>query len=146
MLKDVAKRLEEKDITLIVDNAVRYFLTDQGYDPIYGARPLRRAVTKILEDRLAMECLNYDLVPGTIITVTQEMKDTKDSTNSFMESFYNIYTENINIDVDITKADKDDIKRHEAQKKWRNTDTDNDTVKKTDNLKEDNLKRLSRTI
>ena len=49
MIKSVQKRLKEKNINLIVDLAVQAFLTDEGYDPIYGARPLRRAIMKYLD-------------------------------------------------------------------------------------------------
>jgi ATP-dependent Clp protease ATP-binding subunit ClpA len=52
MIKSVQNRLKEKGINLIVDLSVQAFLTDEGYDPIYGARPLRRAIMKYLEDTL----------------------------------------------------------------------------------------------
>ena len=50
MINQLEKRLREKDITLEVDVAVRSLLTEEGYDPVYGARPLRRAVMRLLED------------------------------------------------------------------------------------------------
>merc|ERR1712037_993655 len=52
-------------LILNIDNAVRYFLSEEGYDPIYGARPLRRSITKFLEDKLAEECLSFTLHEGT---------------------------------------------------------------------------------
>jgi ATP-dependent Clp protease ATP-binding subunit ClpC len=52
MIKQVQNRLKEKGINLIVELSVQAFLTDEGYDPIYGARPLRRAIMKYLEDTL----------------------------------------------------------------------------------------------
>merc|ERR1711862_625040 len=53
MIKQLATRLKEKDIILEVDQAVQAFLSDEGFDPLYGARPLRRAIMKYLEDDLA---------------------------------------------------------------------------------------------
>merc|ERR1712183_820004 len=69
MIKSVQKRLKEKNIDLIIDLAVQAFLTDEGYDPIYGARPLRRAIMKYLEDSLAEQCLSKTLYPNTKIIV-----------------------------------------------------------------------------
>ena len=86
MIKQVQKRLKEKNINLIVDLSVQAFLTDEGYDPIYGARPLRRAIMKYLEDTLAEQCLSKTLypntkiyvnrkkVPGTLMTYTNELE------------------------------------------------------------------------
>ena len=86
MIKQVQKRLKEKNISLIVDLSVQAFLTDEGYDPIYGARPLRRAIMKYLEDTLAEQCLSKTLypntkiyvnrkkVPGTLMTYTNELE------------------------------------------------------------------------
>ena len=53
MIKQVQNRLKDKGINLLVDLSVQAFLTDEGYDPIYGARPLRRAIMKYLEDTLS---------------------------------------------------------------------------------------------
>merc|ERR1712176_1365780 len=86
MIKSVKKRLAEKKINLMVDLSVQAFLTDEGYDPIYGARPLRRAIMKYLEDTLAEQCLSKTLypntkiyvnrkkVPGTLMTYTNELE------------------------------------------------------------------------
>ena len=67
MIKSVQKRLQDKGIHLIVDLSVQAFLSDEGYDPIYGARPLRRAIMKYLEDTLAEQCLAKTLYPDTKI-------------------------------------------------------------------------------
>ena len=64
-VSSLQKRLEEKDITLEVDVSVRNLLTEEGYDPVYGARPLRRAVMRLLEDTLAQQCLSTPLYPYT---------------------------------------------------------------------------------
>lgn len=72
MIKQVKKRLKEKEINLIVELSVQAFLTDEGYDPIYGARPLRRAIMKYLEDSLAEQCLSKTLYPNTKIIVRRK--------------------------------------------------------------------------
>ena len=72
MIKQVQTRLKEKGINLIVELSVQAFLTDEGYDPIYGARPLRRAIMKYLEDTLAEQCLSKTLYPNTKIIVRRK--------------------------------------------------------------------------
>jgi ATP-dependent Clp protease ATP-binding subunit ClpC len=72
MIKQVQTRLKEKGINLIVELSVQAFLTDEGYDPIYGARPLRRAIMKYLEDTLAEQCLSKTLYPNTKILVRRK--------------------------------------------------------------------------
>jgi ATP-dependent Clp protease ATP-binding subunit ClpC len=75
MIKQVQNRLKDKGINLIVDLSVQAFLTDEGYDPVYGARPLRRAIMKYLEDTLAEQCLSKTLYPNTIIHVSRKKVD-----------------------------------------------------------------------
>jgi ATP-dependent Clp protease ATP-binding subunit ClpC len=72
MLRSLEKRLKEKEINLTVDLSAQAFLTNQGYDPLYGARPLRRAIMKYLEDTLAEECLSQTLYPNTNILVRRK--------------------------------------------------------------------------
>merc|ERR1711933_130062 len=72
MVKQVQNRLKEKEIELIVDQSVKASLTDEGYDPIYGARPLRRAIMKYLEDTLAEQCLSKTLYPNTKIYIRRK--------------------------------------------------------------------------
>jgi ATP-dependent Clp protease ATP-binding subunit ClpC len=61
MIIQLTDRVSEQGIKLYVSNRVRSKLTDEGFDPIYGARPLRRAVTKFLEDSLAEAFLNTEI-------------------------------------------------------------------------------------
>jgi ATP-dependent Clp protease ATP-binding subunit ClpC len=58
------KRLREKEITLQLDSTARDLLVKKGYDPAYGARPMRRAVERYLEDPLAEALLRGDVKPG----------------------------------------------------------------------------------
>ncbi len=62
-------RLEQKRITLGVTPAARLWLADHGYDPVYGARPLRRLIQREVEDRLANLLLAGEVVDGTFVTV-----------------------------------------------------------------------------
>ncbi len=64
MLRDVFKRLTEKDITLTVSDRFKERLVEEGYNPAYGARPLRRAIMRLLEDVLAEEILSGRVSEG----------------------------------------------------------------------------------
>jgi ATP-dependent Clp protease ATP-binding subunit ClpB len=62
-------RLKETDICIQFDNDALEFLTDVGYDPVYGARPLKRAIQRHLENPLAQEILSGRYKPGDKIIV-----------------------------------------------------------------------------
>lgn len=66
----VMHRLKAKNIQLILDTKAKDFLVEKGYDPIYGARPMRRAVERYLEDPLAEEILRGRFQENVPITVT----------------------------------------------------------------------------
>lgn len=110
MLKNLAKRLEFHGATIEIDNAVRFFLAQQGYDPVYGARPLRRAIIKLLEDELAVECLDNPLEHGTHIIVKQELNP---NPVKYAEYFDEVYSDKILITFDNSKVRKDDKKDKE---------------------------------
>jgi len=94
MIKQVKKRLREKDLKLEVSNAVRGLLIEEGYDPVYGARPLRRAVTRILEDTLAEKCLLHTMHPGTVLRVERGVEKMNDYTDTL------VYTKDIVVEID----------------------------------------------
>ena len=68
----VIERLRHKNIKLELDDKAKDFLVEKGYDPQYGARPMRRAVERFLEDPLAEEILRGSLQPGEPIRVTSD--------------------------------------------------------------------------
>jgi len=68
----VVERLRHKNIKLELDDKAKDFLVEKGYDPQYGARPMRRAVERFLEDPLAEEILKGSLQPGEPILVTSD--------------------------------------------------------------------------
>ena len=75
MLKDTAKRLEDQELKLEVTDAGKELLVEEGFDEAFGARPLRRAIQKLLEDALAEELLKNRYQPGdTILTDSIEGK------------------------------------------------------------------------
>jgi ATP-dependent Clp protease ATP-binding subunit ClpC len=69
LLKEVFKRLLEKNITLDVTERFKERLVEEGYNPSYGARPLRRAIMRLLEDSLAEEILSGKIQEGDGIIV-----------------------------------------------------------------------------
>ena len=75
MIKELQDRMKEKEIELDVRNVVKEILVEQGFDPIYGARPLRRAVMRLLEDNLAQEFLSKSLYPKTKIIIDADLED-----------------------------------------------------------------------
>nr|YP_010619351.1 Clp protease ATP binding subunit [Amplisiphonia pacifica]WAX03364.1 Clp protease ATP binding subunit [Amplisiphonia pacifica] len=64
MLKEVFDRIKQQDIILSVTDRFKNKLVDEGYNPSYGARPLRRAVMRLLEDSLAEEVLSGKIQSG----------------------------------------------------------------------------------
>jgi len=68
-LDEAAQRLAERKITLEVDDKARAFLAEKGYEPAYGARPLRRAIQRYLLDPLAMAVLEGRFEEGAKVSV-----------------------------------------------------------------------------
>ena len=64
MLKKVEKRLAEQNIIVEIDNKAKELVAKSGVDDNYGARPLRRAIQNMIEDRIAEEILDGNIVPG----------------------------------------------------------------------------------
>lgn len=72
MLEDILKRLSEKGIKIVLTDNAKEFLIEKGYDPVYGARPLRRTIQKYVEDPLAEEILSGKIASDKIIEVVRE--------------------------------------------------------------------------
>ena len=68
----VQKRLDAKNIKLKVSNEVKSYLTQKGYDPIYGARPLKRIIQNEILDELALEIIEKKIVEGDSVKVQLE--------------------------------------------------------------------------
>ena len=66
------ERLKGRNIQIQLDDKAKDFLVEKGYDPVYGARPMRRSVERYLEDPLAEEILKGRLHDNDPIQVTVE--------------------------------------------------------------------------
>ena len=67
---NVLKRIKEKGITVTMDQSARDLLMKEGYDPVYGARPMRRAVETYIEDPLAEHLLRSEIKDGDTVNAT----------------------------------------------------------------------------
>ena len=71
-LKEVEQQLKEKHISLEVTDEAKEYLAEKGYDPNFGARPLRRLIQDVVEDQLSEEILSGDLGEGDVAHVDVE--------------------------------------------------------------------------
>ncbi len=69
-LSRLEKRLAARKIELSLDDAARTWLADHGYDPVYGARPLKRVIQRSLQDPLAELILSGEVLDGSVVSVT----------------------------------------------------------------------------
>ncbi len=70
LAQELTSRLQEKQLTLVLTEEAVQKIVDSGYDPIYGARPLKRYMQHTLQTILAKRILSGDLIPGDTLTVT----------------------------------------------------------------------------
>ena len=83
-LAQVTKRLAERQVTIKLTSAAKALLLREGYDPAYGARPMKRAIQRLIQDPLAMRILDGEVRPGDTVVVdadpkADEMKFAKES-------------------------------------------------------------------
>ncbi len=71
----LVERIKQKEIKVVLDDKAREFLIEKGFDPAYGARPMRRAVERYLEDPMAEEMLKGTFKPGDTAEVTATDKE-----------------------------------------------------------------------
>jgi ATP-dependent Clp protease ATP-binding subunit ClpB len=74
LLRSVENLLQERQITLELTPAARDLLASEGYDPAYGARPLRRAIQRLIQDPLALQILEGKVLPGERVLVDRDGK------------------------------------------------------------------------
>jgi len=74
MITEMGGRLLERNITLELSDGAKEFIAEQGFDPILGARPLKRAIQKHIEDPLADEILKEKFVDGSTIKIKMKNK------------------------------------------------------------------------
>ena len=68
-LRSLLRRLEERNLTVELTDAARSYLADKGYDPAFGARPLKRLIQREIQDPLALQLLSGEIRDGDTITV-----------------------------------------------------------------------------
>jgi ATP-dependent Clp protease ATP-binding subunit ClpC len=71
MSEDLFERAREQGLEISFDESAKEFLTDKGFDPKYGARPLQRALQKYVEDPMAEDILHGDISEGDSVVITQ---------------------------------------------------------------------------
>ncbi len=71
-LQYLQRLLQDRDITLDVDDAAKLWLGDKGYDPAYGARPLKRTIQTALQNPLAEKILKGEILDGATVKVTKD--------------------------------------------------------------------------
>ena len=88
LILEMGQRLLERSITLDLSDGAKEFIADQGFDPILGARPLKRAIQKHIEDPLADEILRDKFADGSFIKI--KMNNKKELTFQLTEDSKNI--------------------------------------------------------
>ncbi len=72
MSDELSKRLREHEVAFTLTDSAKKFLAKEGFDPTYGARPLRRAIQKHIEDRLSEELLQGSIAKGDSLTIDEQ--------------------------------------------------------------------------
>ncbi|HBD24603.1 MAG: hypothetical protein A2566_02680 [Candidatus Zambryskibacteria bacterium RIFOXYD1_FULL_40_13] len=72
MLKKLAKRLEEKSLELVITDELLDYLVQKGSDPLFGARPINRAIQDEVEEVIAKKLISGDIKPGSQVTLTKD--------------------------------------------------------------------------
>ncbi|MDD5743690.1 MAG: AAA family ATPase, partial [Mesotoga sp.] len=74
LMRDMRKRLKDKHLELVLTDKAQDFLVEEGFNPVYGARPLKRAIQKYVEDPLSEELLRGRFHEGDMITIELKNK------------------------------------------------------------------------
>ena len=69
-LERLRAMLHERNISLVLEDSARALLAQEGYDPNFGARPLRRAIQTLIQNALALKLLNGEVLPGQTVVVS----------------------------------------------------------------------------
>ena len=73
-LENLRRQLAERKIEITLTQKAHELLFREGYDPQFGARPLKRAIQRLIQDPLAMKLLDGEVVPGDSLTIDADMK------------------------------------------------------------------------
>lgn len=74
-IADLRRRLKEKQLDVELTDSARSYIVDAGYDPVYGARPLKRFIQSKVETLIARKILSEDLHHGSVLTVDYDGRD-----------------------------------------------------------------------
>ncbi|MCK5438463.1 MAG: AAA family ATPase, partial [Gemmatimonadetes bacterium] len=77
LFRDVLERLGERELKLVLSDETKYFLAEKGFDEKFGARPLKRAMQRYLEDPFSEELLQGCFAPGDEVTVDVDGENDK---------------------------------------------------------------------
>ena len=69
MIRDLQHRLEDKQLRVAVTDKAKAYIIDNGYDPVYGARPMKRFIQRKVETLIAKKIIQDDIAPDTLLTV-----------------------------------------------------------------------------
>ena len=73
-LESLRRMLADRKITLVLDASAEELLAREGYDPVYGARPLKRAIQSLIQNPLAMKLLSGEIKPGDTLVVKGDLE------------------------------------------------------------------------
>ena len=76
MLKESIGRLEKRGIEIKIADSMKKYIAKKGFDPLYGARPLKRVIQTDVEDKLAEAILSGDIKEGDSITISRKEENT----------------------------------------------------------------------
>ena len=71
-LEKLRKTLEERGITIQLDESAKDLLVQEGYDPVYGARPLKRAIQTLIQNPLAVSLLKGEISAGQTVRISAD--------------------------------------------------------------------------
>jgi ATP-dependent Clp protease ATP-binding subunit ClpC len=98
-MADIANRMEEQGLEVELTDAARMWLAEQGYDPAFGARPLKRALQKYVESPLSVQLLRGDFPEGTRVVVDSSEQEGI----IFRTAGHPVPTRRADVDADVTK-------------------------------------------
>lgn len=76
-MEEIKNRLKENNISLEISKEAKKLIAEEGYDPVYGARPLKRYISKVLETSIAKMIIKGEVYSGSIIKITKENNELK---------------------------------------------------------------------
>jgi len=72
VIEEMLEKVSDREIVINLDNRAKEFIAEKGFDPVSGARPLRRTIQRYIEDPIAEEILKGSFVNGSIIEVKRK--------------------------------------------------------------------------